>query len=113
MHRIARISVPILSSICIAGPAMAQQGPDTAWAPSVTRPAYTGGGPRVGIDDAGRVGGVRLPSRREMPDRIGSISLVERNSLTGEPSIRGEHQASDTRHELPSSPPTPPREVPP
>ncbi|HEU4558771.1 MAG TPA: DUF4350 domain-containing protein [Longimicrobium sp.] len=55
MHRIARISIPILISACIATPAAAQQGPDTTWVPSIARPAYAGqSGPRVGIDQAHR-----------------------------------------------------------
>lgn len=35
-----------------AAPAWAQQGPDTAWTPTVAHPAYTANGPRVGIDEA-------------------------------------------------------------
>jgi len=57
MLRIARVSVPIfvsIGSICVTAPAIAQQGPDTSWTPNVARPAYTGAGPRVGIDEAHR-----------------------------------------------------------
>ena len=52
MHRIARISIPILA-LCVSSPLTGQQGPDTTWVPNVARPAYPGGsGPRVGIDEA-------------------------------------------------------------
>lgn len=54
MHRIVRIIVPIVLSVCAAAHSGAQQGPDTAWVPAVARPAYTGAGPRVGIDEAHR-----------------------------------------------------------
>lgn len=54
MHRIARTCLPILVPLLGATAALAQQGPDTAWVPSVARPAYDGSGPRVGIDQAHR-----------------------------------------------------------
>lgn len=55
MHRISRICFAILTSVVSAAPALAQQGPDTTWVPSVARPAYgSGTGPRVGIDEAHR-----------------------------------------------------------
>ncbi|HET7460727.1 MAG TPA: hypothetical protein VFJ82_05750, partial [Longimicrobium sp.] len=54
MQRIARFSLPILISVFGTMPALAQQGPDTSWVPNVARPAYPGGGPRVGIDEAHR-----------------------------------------------------------
>ncbi|HSU16536.1 hypothetical protein [Longimicrobium sp.] len=47
--------IVIVSLLLVAGvatDARAQQGPDTAWVPNVARPAYAGGGPRVGIDEA-------------------------------------------------------------
>ena len=49
-----RASIPITLALAVlaAGPALAQQGPDTTWTPNVPRPAYTSNGPRVGIDEA-------------------------------------------------------------
>lgn len=42
----------LAASALAISPAIAQQGPDTAWAPNVARPAYAANGPRVGIDEA-------------------------------------------------------------
>jgi hypothetical protein len=49
-----RTSIPLALALAVlaATPALAQQGPDTTWTPNVPRPAYTGNGPRVGIDEA-------------------------------------------------------------
>ncbi|MFL5386377.1 MAG: DUF4350 domain-containing protein [Longimicrobiaceae bacterium] len=46
------IPAALVLALLAATPAFAQQGPDTTWTPNVPRPAYTGNGPRVGIDEA-------------------------------------------------------------
>jgi len=46
------IPIPLVLAVLAAGPALAQQGPDTTWTPNVPRPAYASNGPRVGIDEA-------------------------------------------------------------
>jgi len=42
----------LLATALAASPLAAQQGPDSAWTPSVAHRAYGGTGPRVGIDEA-------------------------------------------------------------
>lgn len=49
---ISMLPISIAAVLSAAAPMAAQQGPDTTWAPTIARPAFTRGGPRVGIDEA-------------------------------------------------------------